>query len=283
MKISKNLSEKKKGKLVALLKEYKDVFAWSYQEMLGLSPNLVTHELKVDPNAKPMKQPPRKYRLDVAEKIKLEVQKLSKTGFIEENKCLGWLANIVLVKKKNEHIRIFVDFRDLNKACPKDEFPLPNVDILVDATAGHERFSFMDGYSGYNQILMDLVDALKTAFRTPFGNYFYRVMPFGLKNTGATYQRTMTLIFGDMLHKQVEDYVDDLVVKAKNPVEHLMQLRHVFERCREHNLRMTPSTCVLGVSSGKFLGFLVHHKGIDLDPTKVEAITTLSPLKSTKV
>ena len=96
-------------------------------------------------------------------------------------------------------------------------------------------------------------------------------------------QRTMTLIFGDMLHKQVEDYVDDLVVKAKNPVEHLMQLRHVFERCREHNLRMTPSTCVLGVSSGKFLGFLVHHKGIDLDPTKVEAITTLSPLKSTKV
>ena len=87
--------------MVALLKEYKDVFAWSYQEMLGLSPNLVTHELKVDPNAKPMKQPPRKYRLDVAEKIKLEVQKLSKTGFIEENKCLGWLANIVLVKKKN--------------------------------------------------------------------------------------------------------------------------------------------------------------------------------------
>jgi len=129
--------------------------------MLGLSPNLVTHELKVDPNAKLVKQPPRKYRLDVAEKIKLEVQKLSKTGFIEENKCPSWLANIVLVKKKNEHIRICVDFRDLNKACPKDEFPLPNVDILVDATAGHERFSFMDGYSGYNQILTDLVDALK--------------------------------------------------------------------------------------------------------------------------
>ena len=97
----------------------------------------------------------------MAEKIKLEVQKLSKIGFIEENKCPSWLANIVLVKKKNEHIRIFVDFRDLNKACPKDEFPLPNVDILVDAMAGHKRFSFMDGYSGYNQILMDLVDALK--------------------------------------------------------------------------------------------------------------------------
>jgi len=159
----------------------------------------------------------------------------------------------------------------------KDEFPLPNVAILVDAAAGHEHFSFMDGYSRYNQILMDLADAPKIAFRTPFGNYFYRVMPFGLKNVGATYQKTMTLIFGDMLHKQVEDYVDDLVVKAKNPFEHLEHLRQVFERCREHNLRMNPSKCAFGVSLGKFLGFLVHHRGIDLDPTKAKAITTLSP------
>ena len=176
------------------------------------------------------------------------------------------MANIVLVKKKNGQIRICADFRDLNKAYPKDEFPLPNVDILVDAATGHELFSFMDGYSRYNQILMDLVDALKTAFRTPFGNYFYRVMPFGLKNTGATYQRTMTLIFGDMLHKQVEDYVDDLVVKAKNPVEYLMHLRRIFERYREHNLSMNPSKCVFGVSSGKSLGFLVHHKGLIWTP-----------------
>ncbi|XP_050242111.1 uncharacterized protein LOC126691074 [Quercus robur] len=159
----------------------------------------------------------------------------------------------------------------------KDGFPLPNVDNLVDAVAGHKRFSFMDGYSGYNQILMDPADAPKIAFRTPFGNYFYRVMPFRLKNEGATYQRTMTLIFGDMLHKQVEDYVDDLVVKAKNPFEHLVHLRQVFERCGEHNLRMNPSKCAFRVSSGKFLGFLVHHRGIDLDPTKGEAITTLSP------
>ena len=134
----------------------------------------------------------------------------------------------------------------------------------------HELFSFMDGYSRYNQILMDLVDAIKTAFRTPFGNYIYRVMPFRLKNTGATYQRTMTLIFGDMLHKQVEDYVDDLVVKAKNPVEYLMHLRHVFERCREHNLRMNPSKCFFGVSSGKFLGFLVHHKGLIWTPQRLK-------------
>ncbi|XP_075674851.1 uncharacterized protein LOC142644050 [Castanea sativa] len=226
VKISKGLSEEEREKLVALLREYNDVFAWSYQEMLDLSPNMVTHKLKVDPNVKPVKQPPRKYRLDVVEKIKLEVQKLLKARFIEEIECLSWLANIVPVKKKKGQIRICVDFWDLNKACTNDEFPLSNVDILVDAAAGHERFSFMDGCSGYNQIFMDPIDASKTAFRTPFGNYFYMVMPFGLKNAGATYQRTMTLNFRDMLDKQVEDYVDDLVVKAKNPFEHLVIKRN---------------------------------------------------------
>ena len=193
VKISKNLSKKKRGKLVALLKEYKNVFAWSYQEMPHLSTSLVMHKLKVDPNAKPVKQPPRKYCLDEEEKIKFEVQKLLKAGFIEKIECPRWLANIVPVKKKNGQIRICVDFWDFNKACPNDEFPLPNVDILVDAAVGHEHFSFMDGYSGYNQILMDPMNAPKITFKTPFGNYFYRVMPFALKNASATYQRTMIM------------------------------------------------------------------------------------------
>ena len=103
---------------------------------------------------------------------------------------------------------------------------------------------------------MDPTDAPKTAFKTHFGNYFYRVMPFGLKNAGAMYQRTMTSIFGDMLHKLVEDYVNDLVVKARNPIEHLMHLRQVFIRNREHNLRMNPSKCAFGVSSKNSEGFL---------------------------
>ena len=149
--------------------------------MPGLNQNLVVHKLKVDPNVKPVKQPPKKYHLDVEEKIKFELQKLLKAKFIEEIKCPSWLTNIVLVKKKYDQIRFCVDLQDVNKAYPKDEFPLPNVDILLDAKAGHERFFFMDGYSGYNKILMDPVDAPKTTFRTPFGNYFYRVMPFWIK------------------------------------------------------------------------------------------------------
>ena len=107
-----------------------------------LDPKLVTHKTNVDPKSKPMKQPVRKYHLDVEEKVKVEVNKLLKARFIEEIKCPEWLANIVLIKKKGGQIRICVDFRDLNKACLKDEFPLSNVDILVDAAAGHEHFSF---------------------------------------------------------------------------------------------------------------------------------------------
>ncbi|KAL5576142.1 hypothetical protein UlMin_017841 [Ulmus minor] len=136
--------------------------------------------------------------------------------------------------KKNGTIRCCVDYRDLNRACPKDEFPLPNIDTLIDATAGHEMFSFMDGFSGYNQIKMAPEDAEKTAFRTPFGNFHYVVMPFGLKNAGATYQRAMTAIFHDMIHDFVEDYVDDLVVKSRKAIDHVAHLQKVFDRCRKY-------------------------------------------------
>ena len=106
-----------------------------------------------------------------------------------------------------------MDFRNLNKTCPKDEFPLPNIDLLVDSAVGSSMFSFMDRYSGYNQICMAAKDAEKTTFKTPIGNFYYTVMPFGLKNVGATYQRTMTAIFHDMMHNKMENYVDDIVVK----------------------------------------------------------------------
>ena len=115
-------------------------------------------------------------------------------------------------------------------ACPKDEFPLPNMDMLIDLATGHAMFSFMDGFSGYNQIRMSSKDAVKTAFRTPIGNFHYTVMLFGLKNTGDRYQRAMTAIFHDMMHKEIEDYVDDIIVKSKARGDHLAILRKVFER-----------------------------------------------------
>ncbi|KAL5570567.1 hypothetical protein UlMin_027142 [Ulmus minor] len=153
---------------------------------------------------------------------------------------------------KNGTIRCCIDNRDLNRACPKDDFPLPNIDMLVDAIAGHKMFSFMDGFSGYNQIRMAPEDAEKTTFRTPFGNFHYVVMPFGLNNAGATYQRAMTAIFHDMVHDIVEDYVDDLVVKSRRAEDHVAHLKRVFDRCRKYKLKMNPKKCAFAVSMGKF-------------------------------
>ena len=125
-------------------------------------------------------------------------------------------------------------------------------------------------------------DAEKTAFFTPIGNFYYTVMPFGLKNTGATYQRTMTVMFHDMIHQEIEDYVDDIVVKSKRREDHIEVLRKVFERCRLYKLKMNPFKCAFGVSAGKFLGFLVHNRGIDVDPAKASAIATMKPPTSHK-
>jgi hypothetical protein len=175
-----------------------------------------------------------------------------------------------------------VDFRNLNKACPKGEFPLPSMDVLIDFAAGHEMFSFMDGFSGYNQIRMSLKDAEKTAFRTPIGNFYYIVMPFGLKNAGAMYQRTMTTIFYDMMYQEIEDYVDDVVVKSKTREDHLETLRRILERYRVYKLRMNPLKCAFGVSAGKFLGFLVHKRGIDVDPAKSTTIAIMKPPTNVK-
>uniref|UniRef100_A0A2N9HL34 Reverse transcriptase domain-containing protein n=1 Tax=Fagus sylvatica TaxID=28930 RepID=A0A2N9HL34_FAGSY len=248
----------------------------------GIDPGLVAHSLNVEPGTKPVVQPARTFHTEVEAQITQEVKKLLAAGFIKPIQHPRWLSNIVPVKKKNGQIRCCVDFRNLNKACPKDEFPLPNMDLLIDSAAGSAMFSFMDGFSGYNQIRMSPRDAEKTAFRTPIGNFYYTVMPFGLKNAGATYQRTMTAMFHDMIHQEIEDYVDDIVVKSKKREDHVEVLRKVFERCRLYKLKMNPLKCAFGVSAGKFLGFLVHNRGIDVDPAKASAIATMRPPTSHK-
>jgi hypothetical protein len=275
--ISASLSVEERMHLVELLKEYQDVFAWQYDEMLGIDPKLVAHSLNVEPGTRPVVQPMRTFHPEVEAQITQEVKKLLSAGFIKPIQHPRWLSNIVPVKKKNGQIRCCVDFRNLNKACPKDEFPLPNMDLLIDSAAGHAMFSFMDGFSGYNQIFMSPRDAEKTAFRTPIGNFYYTVMPFGLKNAGATYQRTMTAMFHDMMHREIEDYVDDIVVKSKTREDHFGILKKVFGICRLYKLKMNPFKCAFRVSAGKFLGFLVHQRGIDVDPARASAIATMKP------
>ena len=170
-----------------------------------------------------------------------------------------------------------VDFTDLNKACPKDPFPMPRIDQLVDAMVDHPRISFLDAFQGYHQILLAPDDQEKTAFVTSIGNYHYKVMPFGLKNAGSTYQRMMTKMFELQLGRSIEVYINDMVVKSKVVSKHVGDLTNIFEILRKHKLRLNTSKCSFGVGSRKFLGYMVTHRGIEVNPDQIKAIYSLQP------
>ena len=148
------------------------------------------------------------------------------------------------------------DYTDLNRVCPKDAYPLPNIDKLVDNSSGYKLLSFMDAYSGYNQIPMAEEDKKKTAFMTESGNYYYNVMPFGLRNAGATYQHMMNKVYDKTLLGDIlKVYMDDMIVKSQQEVDHAAHLKRVFEQTRKYNMRLNPEKCTFGVHAGKFLGF----------------------------
>ena len=147
-----------------------------------------------------------------------------------------------------------VDFTDLNRACPKDNYPLPRIDTLVDSTTRHELLSFMDTFSGYNQIKMNEDDQERTSFVTSQGLFCYKVMPFEIKNTGAMYQRLMNKMFTHQIGRNVQVYVDDMLVKSLHENDHLDDLQETFDTLRSYNMKLNPSKCVFGVTAGKFLG-----------------------------
>ena len=273
--IGSQLPQQEREELIEFLKQNIDVFAWSTYEAPGVDPEFICHHLNVNPLVVSKKQPPRRPSKEHAEAIREEIAKLKQAGAIKEVFYLEWLANTVVIKKKNGKWRVCVDFTDLNKACPKDPFPMPKIDQLVDATVGHPRMSFLDAFQGYYQIPLALDDQEKTAFVTPIGNYHYKVMSFGLKNVGSTYQRMMTRMFESLLGKNIEIYIDDMVVKSKVVSEHLGDLRVIFEILRSYRLRLNASKCSFGVGSGKFLGYMVTHKGIEINPDQIKAINDL--------
>ena len=187
-----------------------------------------------------------------------------------------------MVKKFNEKWRMCVDFTDLNKACPKDNYPLPRIDTLVDSTARHELLSFIDAFSGYNQIKMNEEDQEKTSFVTSQGLFCYNVMPFGLKNAGTTYQRLMNKMFTHQIGRNIQVYVDDMLVKSLRENDHLNNLQETFNTLRSYNMKLNPSKCIFGVITGKFLGFMVSQRGIEVNPEKVQAILELEPPRTLK-
>ena len=230
--IGSKLAEDLKGLLTQFLRQNKDVFAWKQADMGGINPIVITHRLNVSLSFKSIKQKRRSFAPERQKAINEEVDKLLQVGAIREVEYLEWLANVVLVKKANGKWRLCIDFTDINKECPKDSFPLPRIDLIVDATAGHELLSFMDAFSGYNQISMDPDDQEKTSFVTAQGTYCYRVMPFGLKNAGATYQRLVNRMFQKQIGTTMEVYIDDMLVKSTIAELHIAHLSEAFQILR---------------------------------------------------
>ena len=182
--------------------------------MPGIDPLVMVHRLNVSPSFPPIRQKKRMFAQERDQAIAEEVRKLQEAGFIREFYYPNWLVNVVMVKKANRKWRMRVDFTVLNKACPKDSYPFLRVDILVDSTAQPQLLSFMDAFSGYNQIKMDEVDQEKTSFITSQGLFCYKVMSFDIKNAGATCQRLMNKMFAHQIGRNVQVYVDNILVKS---------------------------------------------------------------------
>jgi hypothetical protein len=182
-------------------------------------------------------------------------------------------------KKESGKLRLCIDFHNLNRATPKDEYPMPIDDPLINNASGNKIISFLDGNAEYNQIFMAEVDASKTAFICPcFISLFeWVVMTFGLKNAGATYQRAMNLTFHEMLGNTVEVYIDDIVVKSAEFSSHIADLRKAFDKMCRYGLKMNPRKCPFEVSADKFLGFIIHEHGIEKDSDSIKSIRKVGP------
>ncbi|KAJ3698911.1 hypothetical protein LUZ61_002616 [Rhynchospora tenuis] len=259
-----------------------DIFACEGEAMPGIDRAIAEHQITTKQGMRPVAQKKRKQSQEKREAIKVEVEKLLKIGAIREVKYPQWLANPVLVTKSNGQWRMCIDYTDLNKACPKTPFPLPSIDAMIDSTAGFKYLSFMDAYSGYNQIRMSPADEEKTSFVTEEGLYCYKVMPFGLKTAGAEYQRMVSKVFKEELGEIMEAYIDDMVVKSCAGPSHVAHLEKVFAKIRQVGMHLNPKKSFFCLSSGNFLGFIISERGIEAHPDKCQAVVNLKSPKSIK-
>ena len=179
---------------------------------------------------------------------------------------------MVSVRKKNGTIRLCVNFRNLNLACKKDNYPLPNMETMLQRVTGLGMMSLLDGFSRYNQVWVQKEDCHKTTFTTSWGTFEYIRMPFGLTNVAATFQRAMDYAFKGLIGKIIEIYQDDLTVFSKDGITHISHLKQVFDRCREFGISLNPAKSIFGVTEGKLLGHIISKDGIKIDPERVEAI-----------
>ncbi|CAA0837255.1 Uncharacterized mitochondrial protein AtMg00860, partial [Striga hermonthica] len=265
----------KKEICIRLQKEFTEDHIW-------IEARVIEHRLNIDLSVRPVKQKRRHHGAEMDKIIEQKVDKLLNAGHIKKIQFPEWLSNTVMVSKLGGKWRMFIDFRDLNKACPKDLYPLPRIDQLVDSTAGCELLSLMDASQGYHQIPLAKEDWKRVSFITSKGTYCYVFMPFRLKNAGATYQRLVDQIFKDQLGRNMEVYVDDMLVKSKKEDDHAADLRETFQTLRRFGMKLNPAKCSFGVKSGKLLGYMVTKQGIEVNPEKVKAVIEMKPPANVK-
>jgi hypothetical protein len=245
--ISEDLTSHDEEKLLCCLSKNKDVFAWSALDLVGVSRSIIEHSLGIDPSVRPKKQRLRKMSDEKTEAAKAEVHRLLEAKFIEPVAYPTWLANVVMVQKKSGKWRMCIDFTSLNKACPKDNFPLPRIDKIVDSAAGCEVMSLLDCFSGYHQIYMKEEDKASTSFITPFGTYCFIRMPEGLKNVGSTFSQLTKTVLEGQVGRNIFTYVDDIVVASRSKEDHLADLAETFANMRDARLRLNHKKCVFDV------------------------------------
>ncbi|GKV49002.1 hypothetical protein SLEP1_g55776 [Rubroshorea leprosula] len=282
VKIGTKLTETERAELLEFLRINQDVFAWATDEMPGIPAELTVHKLSTDPTRRPVVQKRHLFGPEKQAAIDEKIQKLLQAGFIRRVEYSEWVSNPVLVKKPNGKWRMCVDFTNLNDACPKDPHPLPNVEKLVEQAAGHERMSFLDASSGYHQVQLLLDDQEKTAFYAGDAIYCYMMMPFGLKNAGATYQKLVQIVFKLQIGRNIEVYVDDMIVTSVRAEDHIGNLNETFQNLRRAQMKLNPMKCTFALESGKFLGYVVSKKGIEVNPNKVQAVQQMEPPRTVK-
>jgi hypothetical protein len=214
--------------------------------------------------------------------IEREIKKLLDDKIIIPLRYSKWITNLVIVRKKNGEVRLCVDFRNLNKCSKKDNYPLPKMEHLLQRISRAKVMSFLDGFSGYNQIVVHPDDQEKTAFTTPWGTFMYAKMPFGLMNARATFQRAMDIAFVGEKYKFVLIYLDDITVYSSSHEEHLKHLKRVFLKCRQFGISLNPKKSQFSLRKGKLLGHIVSAEGVMIDPARVEEIQKLSLPRSKK-
>jgi hypothetical protein len=238
--IGSDLSADEEANLVQFLQKNKDAFAWSAKDLTGVDRNFIEHKLNINPLVKPRKQKLRKMSDDKVIAVKSEVKRLLDATIIREVMYPKWLANTVPVKKKNGKWRMCIDFTDLNKATPKDNYPLPRMGQVVDSAANAAVMSLLDCFSGYHQCWMAKEDEEKTSFITPFGTFCFVRMPEGLKNAGSTFTRMTGTVFKPQIDRNIHAYVDDLIVKSANRASHVSDLAETFANMRRGWFEIKP-------------------------------------------